>query len=414
MGIVSKQPFFSHPALTQTRYNGLNVSLGTTVTTSASYTGYLKYVDSVRSGRFVPGAWRVNPTLISTLKLACSSETHDTGLNPTVGRKVTSGPILGYMCALPENSFVPTITTDTRVLGAAAVKAYGRAQELETNVGQMLAEFGQTVSYIKNPLSALSKLSKKYLRKQQVRHVLNRNWTPSRDALRASADLWLQYRYAATPLYSDVMSLIDLANTKRVVETPILRKSGTQKLNTRSARLRTGYGPYLVGELIENISNAYSITAYVGYKAKVQQPHPYGMGRSAVDLGLHCSQLPGLLWELTPWSFVIDWFFGIGDWIEAQRPKPGLNLLGSGYSVRLSRTTDITCRRAWQQNYSYPCPPFSSRCILSEESMSRYAGASIPALPVFNPNFLNIKRTLDSLSLATKPVLDLFPRKLRR
>lgn len=407
MGILVKYPSLSHPRIVQTRYNGLNAILGTTDYESASCIGALKFVDSVRTGRFVPGVWRVNPAIISTQSLTCSSEVHDTGLNPIVGRKVTSGPIVGYMCAVPENSFIPTVTTDARILGAAAVKAYSRAQKVEADVAQMLAEFGETIRYIINPFSALSKLSMKYLRKKQVRHSLNRNWTPTKDTLAAAADLWLQYRYAARPLYSDVMSLIDLANTKRVVNSPILRKTGSQMTQSKRGTLRMGSVPYVIAELIENMSETYSISVYVGYRAKVQPPLPFGLGRTRADLGFDSSQLAGLAWELTPWSFVIDWFLGVGDWIEAQRPKPGLTLLGSGYTVKLTRTTDISCQRAWQVNYSYPCPSLVSRCTVSETSIQRLAGASIPAIPVFNPNFLNIKRTLDLLSLVGRPIMQL-------
>lgn len=39
-------------------------------------------------------------------------------------------------------------------------------------------------------------------------------------------------------------------------------------------------------------------------------------------------------WELTPWSFVLDWFIDVNSYLQAISPFGQASLLGGGYSIK--------------------------------------------------------------------------------
>lgn len=64
----------------------------------------------------------------------------------------------------------------------------------------------------------------------------------------------------------------------------------------------------------------------------------YCMYSIDVDLGLShfgftISDIPSAAWELIPFSFVVDWFAGVGNYISAITPKVGITRLSEGYTV---------------------------------------------------------------------------------
>lgn len=124
------------------------------------------------------------------------------------------------------------------------------------------------------------------------------------------------------------------------------------------------------------------------------------------QLGLVPENIPSILWESTKLSFVWDWVLNIGAWLEALKPKFGVDILGytTSYShdqnhqiIQLNPTYD-------QSRLGYVTSP--SRPVLYHGKEFRRSVVDGPkALPVFTAlDNMNLIRTIDAAALALKPL----------
>jgi hypothetical protein len=73
------------------------------------------------------------------------------------------------------------------------------------------------------------------------------------------------------------------------------------------------------------------------------------------QLGL--TSAPAIVWELVPWSFVVDWFVPIGDWLSSLGLLIGADFKGGSftdyykYTDRLIGFTDVAINASYVQTY---------------------------------------------------------------
>jgi len=155
----------------------------------------------------------------------------------------------------------------------------------------------------------------------------------NRDNYRDAANLWLEYKYGWSPLYK---SCIDAAEhlaslmlafravrhiRKSVVHPEVrfsddilLEDGGTWEIRARRTTV------------VKSVVKAWVTVGKDGSESE------------AAKLGFEDPHL--VFWELVPFSFVVDWFCGIGNWLESMTAFLHCNLLDIGHSVLLSRETD--------------------------------------------------------------------------
>lgn len=160
--------------------------------------------------------------------------------------------------------------------------------------------------------------------KKRIRGI-RRDWRYSSKSI---ADLWLEFHFGWEPLVSDVHAAIDL------LDKPV----PTEHFTSHSRYVE---GAYTVGK-------TYSSREY--FKARYQ-----GRARATVwgsfevtNLDLYRAQRMGLTnpfvlgWELIPFSFVVDWFANVGEYLESFDGTLGLRLVSAGYSTTLKTSCDAT------------------------------------------------------------------------
>jgi len=110
-----------------------------------------------------------------------------------------------------------------------------------------------------------------------------------------------------------------------------------------------------------------------------------------------------LLWELTTLSFVVDWFTGIGDFLDSLTASFGLSYLW-GYETRYVRG-QFTVLHDMLTPPQYPISGDRyARCPVTLTSMRRYANPGFLPPPIYFRVDLNLNRVLSSIALLTTAI----------
>jgi hypothetical protein len=119
--------------------------------------------------------------------------------------------------------------------------------------------------------------------------------------------------------------------------------------------------------------------------------------------GLSFQEIPIAVWELLPYSFVADWFFNIGDYVQAITPKPGVKLLGGSYTVEIDAKSEGSTTLTGTNTSAFSVnTPGSYPTSISRQVKYRVPGMGRPTLTttsVIDTFDLGTARIVDSLSL---------------
>lgn len=269
--------------------------------------------------------------------------------------------------------------------GNATSAFYNRLSNLTVNMAQVFAERQMTVNLIANNAKRLAHM---YLSLRRGRNPFNGKSCNSRNA----AQLWLEYNYGWRPLVQDVYGAIDVLKGDLPELTVRVSPHGTfsQKLPDRISYT------YLQGEStrvthFDSTCRGFSKTTI---KATFTVKDPAVLTANAIGL-----TNPALVvWELVPYSFVVDWFLPIGSWLERQTAMLGLNLVKASTTRTTVRTwTSSTTVRVQTPSYSY----VTASAEKTKESRYKSRVTSLPstmALPRFK-NPISTGHALSALAL---------------
>jgi len=114
-----------------------------------------------------------------------------------------------------------------------------------------------------------------------------------------------------------------------------------------------------------------------------------------------------LPWELIPYSFVVDWFVNIGDFIGAMSPSLGWTQLGSCHVLKREKVLQLAPLQTTPGSaVEAILKPATGSYKLTQTSVSRQAGLSAPGLVVKSDfRFSNLTRCLDAYSLLAQQVI---------
>jgi hypothetical protein len=218
----------------------------------------------------------------------------------------------------------------------------------------------------------------------RTRRVLRR--TPDTVELRfkrgakSFGDNYLEFHFGWEPLVKDIWSAAHIA-----LEDPF------KGLGKRFKSAATAKGVTTLG----NKNSRYAVWRELTWKesvclrANIQVTNP----------NLHQLQQMGLLnpavvlWELVPYSFVLDWFVNVGDTLSSFTDFAGLTL---SYS---SSTRLIRCKE--NKFYNYPWVPYP-RGTVDHVSLVRSLGIPKPQLAFKEVKLPSVTRGLTAVSLLTQ------------
>lgn len=347
-------------------------------------------------GRFVPGIYRANQVVLE--KWVCSSSPCGSMADDLyLGHR---GRVKGDLAAFltQANNLGPLSSNygsfygawDATAAGHAYQKAMAAMNESELDLGVMLGELRETIAGLREPFSAL----RKWLSLLNTKNF-RRSW-PKRqsDTLNMLTGSWLEWRYGIMPLIYSIQDIIEQIEAQtRAINGKILRKRGTVKWEKdyRSPTANTtAHNCYnLSGSSRINVKHRYTTSVFYRYVKPLTWLERYGMDKTA---------LPGIAWELAKLSFVWDWFFSVGDWLQSLRISDARQMLGvttSQKSVVSMETTMESCKF-----YNVvPVKNGGSTHTVVYSKLDRRLNPTPPIGPVVNKALLSVKRQLDAVSL---------------
>lgn len=297
----------------------------------------------------------------------------------------------------------------SRETSLAITRAHADVNVSEMNVYASLGELPETIAWLRNRIRAIQALTMSFRKKAEVAKVMRQLQTaaksdpskfnlrrfesyvttlkkrkasaPSKDSRDAILNLWLEWRYAVRPLIADIQNIIKVLDTKLT-----------------SKRLTARGREYVIGET----SSSFTVPNTASDSLEVRGTE---MIRNVVKARAGClyvvdSHLTSILdvlgidqplealWELTSFSFVLDWVFSIGDYLESLFKSSGLSILTSWVtlSVELHRTRKITYAQIHPATYyAWPYQQF----VLGSSHMTakwkwRMPNPALPLLPRFD------------------------------
>jgi len=133
---------------------------------------------------------------------------------------------------------------------------------------------------------------------------------------KAVAESWLEYSFGWAPLIGDVTNLANAAAATVAGSMRSFSVSGSGRdvgLQDAATEVNMGFGGMIGNALCLKRTRAVSNCWYKGAMAvHINEP-----GRFKSQFGLTMDNWLPSIWELVPWSFAIDYFTGLGDFISS-------------------------------------------------------------------------------------------------
>lgn len=189
---------------------------------------------------------------------------------------------------------------------ATLSKVYSADAQVLTTLG----ELRETLSLIRHPLRSLGLVTRRYAGRRHFN-------VPGSQA-------WLGYRYGIRPLMADIENYINAANSH---SRQFTARDGTSRNADDMVSTSFAQGT-LTHSLVESYSVKYQIKTYA--LARV-------LATLSGSFGTTLRDIPIAAWELVPYSFVLDWFYNVGDYLNANLPRSDVNILASGFVVHYQK-----------------------------------------------------------------------------
>ena len=256
------------------------------------------------------------------------------------------------------------------------------------NLGVAFAERKQTARLLGDTAFSIAK-SIRALRHGNVRRAMNELGISSRKHEPRGRNVpqkWLELQYGWKPALSDVYGACDALARRNADDWSVIAKG------SRKTKRTFTYNVYPVfGGPNGSASNGYdacSVTAevLVGAMTRIDAIPANTALQSFTSLGLTNPLLIG--WELTPFSFVLDWFLPIGNWLDSLDAYLGFANAYTCTSVLVKTNWTDVGRSATQTTGTYAGKSWirnSYRGVKSDVSLVRTVtyGVPIPRFPRF-------------------------------
>lgn len=304
-------------------------------------------------------------------------------------------------------SVLPSYDSILNGLKAKVVQDNYTSYDILTDIAEIKDTFGLVLGVLKAVRRPLQSF-------YQARKALKRSIRDKEKLNEMIGNLWMHYRYAIMPL---CYSAQDIKKTIEDIQVKYKTSRASQLVTVGSASDwdTEQYGPV---ESFRGIAMYQIVSASIRLGAIGKCRYDYSMSQVRLFDRLGINPFV-TAWELIPFSFVVDWFVNLGDWVFAQ--TAGIADLASQrkfcYTIKEDITADTYLRWNLHTEFrkSYPA--------LGGDVVKKYDDVGVGLLQrdvytnytrqLFVPSditisadvFLNWKRFVDSWVLSSRPLL---------
>lgn len=308
---------------------------------------YEKFVKKMRDG--VPKKVRKrNKGILPEWHPFSQSEAFDTGTlgtwttnwrqwvygTPVRGAWQTSGDITAKVDIVANGSWPSANLYDMQAKATTAANsiALNRFHEKlsgeSIHLGQVIAERAQSIGLLTSSVARLVNFLKYFTPKAAVRATVG---LLSKRGGRQISDDYLAFQFGAKPLMEDVKGAAELVAHLMVDKLDNYLISVTGSATKAEEQKYTFTKGGMVFEVTQRV------------QVKVRYVCEYGVDniltREMSNLGL--INPAEILWELTPWSFVVDWVLPVGNYIRHLTNDMGVVFLRGTQATRTVMTTTV-------------------------------------------------------------------------
>jgi hypothetical protein len=192
-----------------------------------------------------------------------------------------------------------------------------------------------------------------------------------RQLLRVGSDSYLQAQFNILPLLSDISGIhAALLRTSSRINDLVARQGRVQRRhfayvwdellpdtyypNGHGYRLMPGIFPGLT-DVADTVVKRLVVNSASVFHGEIQFNYNYtGYQAAHAQLfglldALGVQPNPAIIWNAIPWSFVVDWVFGVSRWLNQYKyslMEPVTNILGYLWSISRKRTVYLSLRNA--------------------------------------------------------------------
>lgn len=212
----------------------------------------------------------------------------------------------------PSPATLPTRLSPTISVAenAALTKLYQRLREVDSAAQGMtiLAELRETIHMLRRPGLALRKATEAYFGRVK-RHAQR---TRRRDLHKAIAGTYLEYAFGIVPFVHDTISVLEAIDKAYTEKRQRVRATGESSLGSVNTVLESKDESWY--RVSTSNKTKLSVRYIVGLKQAAGGPSTSSLRET---LGFSFTEFVPTLWEIVPWSFLVDYFTNIGDIISA-------------------------------------------------------------------------------------------------
>lgn len=301
----------------------------------------------------------------------------------------------------------PSISGDLpRMAEIALAKAYAKIKSSAVMGGELLHDLDKSISMLKQPFADTRSLVAKMMKAAERGRMLR----PGRTAItgvKAIANAWLEQRYGWKPIILDTAAIIRECGLKRQACESVRLVARAEE---RQVKMSDGSfsvlltSPWNDGRLAKGtVHTEQTVRACAGVIFDLKSQNAFMDLQKS--LGLRASDFPATLWEVIPYSFVVDWFTNVGDWIQAVTPVPGVSIQGNWVT-----TIDETVRRYSGGSIERPIAQYVDlgtwgASVVTSTKVLRTTNNQLTFTPVLTAKALSMLHAADAMALTLQSVM---------
>lgn len=285
------------------------------------------------------------------------------------------------------------------------------------------AEMHKTWRMLRRPFGGFENILRHFLTRRPGFHKdLYRNLKELWNSAQRYSRSWLEFRYGWLVLMLEIEGALKAYDKKYFN----VRQRYTARASSQWAPSSVSEGGTINAPSTGGWSTTWSKESSREYEVKAGVLYEAFLTRQN-SFGLSLSDVPQSAWELIPWSFVVDWFVNVGDYITAVTPRLELQVLASWTVVK--RTTSISfatsavgvnpggCSSTPRRYYTWSGTPGHAANV-TEVQTSRTPGVDVGVTSLFHQmdisKWRDRKRAADAVALILTMINGKLPRDVLR